>query len=344
MSLESPRTPTILDIAQAAQVSKATVSRVLNGSPRVDPRTRTRVLEAISAAGFQVNRAARSLRTNRTGVVGFLVPVISFFGLILEAMDAQLADEGIAILLASSRRRDPERDPDAIETLVGRGVDALVLAPAADRSAALSNYLRSIRLPIVLLDREVRGLQCDALLVDQGPGIHGALEHLARLGRKRIGLVTRDQKTRPGRQIIARYREGCARLGLPGSPELVAEFGDLDPQVGREGVDRLLEAGADALIASEMTHTASILERLGEHRLRVPDDLPLVVYGQLGTSSNEHTSLPTVAYPIDEIARLTARLVLTRLAGSDSPPRVELVKTLFIDPSRVQNPTQVAAV
>src|SRR4051812_29841580 len=258
------RPPTIVDLAARAGVSKATVSRVLNDSPNVAEETRTRVLDAIAETGFQVNRAARTLRTSRTGLVGFLVPIISIFGLIVEALDRELAADGFSILLTASRRRDATRDLDAIETLVGRGVDALVLAPSDDTSAVLARHLRAVRAPVVLLDRGVRGLRADALLVDQGPGIHGAVAHLRGSGRKRIALLTRDRKTRPGREIIARYEEVVRR-------RLVAEFDDLDREAGRDGVDRLLAAGADAILATgTMEHTASVLERLGGLGVRGP--------------------------------------------------------------------------
>ena len=151
------RAPTILDLAATAGVSKATVSRVLNGSPRVAPETRTRVQAAIDDLGFQVNRAARSLRTSRTGLVGMLVPVISVFGRIVEELDRELAEAGVSILLTASRRRQPERDLEGIEILRAQGVDALVLAPSHDSDPVLARALAGVRTPVVLLDREVPG-------------------------------------------------------------------------------------------------------------------------------------------------------------------------------------------
>lgn len=325
--MSTPR-PTILDLAALTGVSKATVSRVLNSSPNVAEATRALVLDAIAETGFQVNHAARSLRTSRTGLVGFLVPIISVFGLIVEALDRELAAEGISILLTSSRRRLPERDRDAVDTLVGRGVDALVLAPSDDRSASLARALRLSRIPVVLLDRELRGLRADRVLIDQRPGIHGAVRHLRAGGRTRIALLTRDRKTRPGREIIARFDEACPRTPA----RLVAEFDDLDRDAGREGIDRLLAAGADAILATgTMEHTAGLLERLGELGVRVPHDVALAVYGHLPGGGS--TALPTVAYPVEEIALRVARVLLARLAGSTAPPRVEHVQTLFVAPT-----------
>ena len=327
------RAPTILDLAATAGVSKATVSRVLNGSPRVAPETRTRVQAAIDDLGFQVNRAARSLRTSRTGLLGMLVPVISVFGRIVEELDRELADAGVSILLTASRRRHPERDLEGIEILRAQGVDALVLAPSHDRDPVLARVLAAVRTPVVLLDREIAGIDADALYVDQGPGISGALEHLAREGRTRIGLLTRDDKTRPGRQILARYRESLERLGLRTEKALISEFDDLDRRTARDGVDALIAAGADAIISTgTMEHTATVLERLTERDLAVPRDLGLVVYGYVGGSAMGSLRLPTVGYPVDLIARATFRLLQPRLAGLDLPPRVEVVPNVFVPP------------
>jgi LacI family transcriptional regulator len=335
--VSTPRAPTILDLAASAGVSKATVSRVLNGSPGVAPETRTRVQAAIDDLGFQVNRAARSLRTSRTGLVGMLVPVISVFGRIVEELDRELAEVGVSILLTASRRRQPERDLEGIEILRAQGVDALVLAPSHDTDPVLARALATVRTPIVLLDREVPDITADALYVDQRPGIGGALEHLVGQGRTRIGLLTRDDKTRPGRQILASYHAAVARLGLGRIPGLVAEFDDLDRRTARDGVDALIDAGADAIISTgTMEHTATVLERLTERRIAVPRDLGLVVYGYVGGSAMGSLRLPTVAYPVDRIAQATFRLLSPRLAGLQSTPRIEVVPNVFLPPEPVR--------
>jgi LacI family transcriptional regulator len=335
MSTRDPavRPPTILDLAAAARVSKATVSRVLNGSERVAPETRARVIGAIDRLGFQVNLAARSLRTSRTGLVGVLVPVISVFGRIVEELDHDLADAGVSMLLTASRRRQPERDIEAIEMLVGRGVDALVLAPSHDTSPELAQALQAVRAPIVLLDREVPGLDTDAVQVDQGPGISGAMDYLVADARQRIGLLTREAITRPSRQILGRYQEHRTRLGLPADASLVRTFDDLDRQSGRDGVDALLASGAQAIISTgTMEHTTIVLERLTELGVAVPRDVALVVYGYLGTAMGAGSGLPTVAYPVDRIASATYQLLAARLSGSDLPPQIVVVPNVFVAP------------
>ena len=98
------RDPTILDLARAANVSKTTASRVLNGAPNVAPETRARVLEAIKSIDYRVNTAARSLRTTRTFLVGLLVPAINndVFGMIAEVLEEELRHDGVGLVIASS--------------------------------------------------------------------------------------------------------------------------------------------------------------------------------------------------------------------------------------------------
>jgi LacI family transcriptional regulator len=332
-AVRARRPPTILDVAAAANVSKTTVSRVLNGEPRVAEETRGQVLRAMADLGFQVNQGARSLRTRSTGLVGVLVPVISVFGRIVEELDAELAQVGQAMLLTASRRREPDRDITSVELLVARGVDALLIAPSADHDPDLLRALAAIRTPIVLLDREVPGLAADELRVDQEPGIADALRHLAGDGRRRVGLLTRDDRTRPAREIQGAYRRHRDALGLAADDALVAEFDDLDRRTARDGVDKLLAAGADSILSTgTMEHTATVLERLTELRISVPRDVGLVVYGYVGGTMTAWSGLPTVAYPVDEIAHAAFELLRARLDGSGGPPRVEVVPNRFVVP------------
>jgi LacI family transcriptional regulator len=327
------RVPTIHDLAAHAGVSTATVSRVLNGSPRVAAETRQRVLEAVETLGFQVNHAARSLRTSRSGLIGVLVPVISVFGRIVEEFDHDLAETGLSILLTASRRRQADRDIDAVEILVGRGVDALVLTPSDDQSKELRRTLQRVRPPIVLLDREVRGLDADLLAIDQKPAFDDAMAYLAAAGRRRIGLIARDGRTRPARQIHEVYRDANRRLGLAVDRSLETEFDDLDRATARDAVDALRAAGADAIICTgTMEDTATVLERLSELGVAVPRDISLVVYGYVGGATATYTGLPTVAYQVDRIAHAISRLVLARLHGSTAPPRMEVVPNVFLAP------------
>ncbi len=322
------RPRSIVEVARETGVSKTTVSRVLNGSASVAPETRRRVLAAIADSGFQVNQAARSLRTSRTGLIGFLVPVISLFGHILEELDLRLAPEELGILLTSTRRRDPGRDLVALDTLVGRGVDALVAAPSDDRSAELARYLRNLRTPVVLLDREVDGVACDAVHVEHGEALRAAVEHLVAGGRSRLGLIALDGRTRPGRGIVSAFRAACATAGLAPSDFVVQEFTDLDAVAATTGVDEFVERKVDGIVATgTLALTGGILARLAQHGLRVPADVSLVDWDS--GEPSPAASLPAIRYPVAGVAARVAELVLDRLAMPGAAPRTLVVTSSF---------------
>ncbi len=320
--------PTINDIARVSSVSKATVSRVLNNSPSVASETRSRVLHAIDSLDFRANRAAQSLRTSKSALVGLLVPAIDHdvFARVAERLDADLGDLGIGLMITSSQW-DPRRDLRALEALCARSVDALIVSLADDRDPDVCAYLRSVDCPLVLLDREVRGLSCDAVLTEQRQGLTEAIEHLASLGHTRIGLVTMTQNTRPGRELAAAYQSALSQMGLTYAPDLVIPCARFDRDVGSAAVDRLLANGVTAIISvGPMMIIAGILQRLDDLGRRIPDDVSIVTYDENELASAKRPRLTVVSRPIDDMARLASQLVMARLTTPTGSRQVGVVR------------------
>lgn len=324
---------TIVDIAECAGVSKSTVSRVLNGSPRVSPETRAQVLEALERSSYKVNQAARSLRTTRSAMVGLLVPQINneVFGAVAEYLYDGLNDQDVALAITSSGW-SAEGDLRALNTLESRGVDAIVAALAEDRSRRTAQRLRALTCPIVLLDREVRGLACDTVLTDPRPGMDQALDHLMELGHDAIGLMAMTENTRPGRELVASYRAGVRRLGLRRRAELIVTTNYADPCAGRDGAEQLLAAGATAVIMmGSMALVAGLFDHLDHSGLRVPEDLSLVLYTDSPLAAVKRPRLTVISRPISTVGQLATQLVLSRIQseGSD-PPQISVVQTHLI--------------
>jgi LacI family transcriptional regulator len=324
---------TIHDIAATAGVSKSTVSRVLNGSLRVSPETRARVLDAVERSSYQVNHAARSLRTTRSAMVGLLVPQINneVFGAVAEQLYQGLNEQDVALAITSSGWT-AEGDLRALDTLESRGVDAIVAALAEDRSPHTAQRLRALPCPLVLLDREVRGVACDTILTDPRPGMDQALDHLIGLGHHAIGVIAMTENTRPGREMVAAYRAGIERLGLRSSPALIVTTNYADPSAGRAGAEQLLGAGATAIITmGSMTLVAGLFDHLDEAGLRVPEDLSLVLYTDSPLAAVKRPRFTVIARPIPEVGQLATRFVLARMGGdSKAPPRVAVVRTHLV--------------
>ena len=321
------RDPTILDLAHAARVSKTTASRVLNGAPNVAPETRARVLEAIRRIDYRVNAAARSLRTTRTFLVGYLVPAVSndVFGRIAEVLEEELRQQGVGLVIASSGW-DPEGERVALESLRARQVDALVLSLGNDRAPEVGELLSSIDRPLVLIDREVKGVDADVVLTDERGGASAAIEHLASLGHRTVAVAVISTLVRPGRESLAGLRTAIAERGLRCAAEIVVPYARIDRQSGHEVAQQALDNGATAIVCCVPTPvTAGVLERLSELGCDVPRDVSVIGFDDSDLASVIRPPLTVVARPLNQVSRLASRMVTSRLVNPQLPPRVGVV-------------------
>jgi LacI family transcriptional regulator len=323
----------VLDLARETGVSKSTVSRVLNGSPNVSPEARARVNEGVKRLDYRINLAARSLRTTKTALVGLLVPAINneVFAEIAEQLDAELRKAGVMLAVTSSGW-SPEGELSALDALESRGVDAIVVALADDRERRVAARLRLFDAPVVLLDREVSRLQAEAVLTDNRAGIVLCIEHLARLGHRAIGMSTSTDSTRPGRELVAAYRDSLSRLGLDTSEGLLVRSDTYTREAGWAAAKSLIDAGATAIIGcGPVAFIAGALDHLSDRGLDIPQDVSFVEYTDSELATVNRPRLSVILRPVGEIGRLAARLTLARMANERQPRRVEFVSTSFLD-------------
>jgi len=323
----SPRETTIHDVARAANVSKTTASRVLNGAPNVAPETRARVLDAVRQIDYRVNVSARSLRTTRTSLVGLLVPAIvnDVFGRIAEGIEEELRRDDIGLVIASSGW-NTAGERVGLESLRQRRADALVLSLVDDSNPEIASILSAVACPIVLLDRQVNGFEADAVLTDQRNGVTQAVSHLHALGHRTIGIARHTDLVRPGRECGEAFRQAIAANGMTSAGEIVVEYDQVDQHAGRELTSRLIHSGATGIIAAvPLPVTAGIIERLDELGLSVPRDISLIPFNDSVFASIMRPPLTVIARPLDQIARLVCRLVTSRLHDPQRPARVEVV-------------------
>jgi LacI family transcriptional regulator len=340
------RDPTILDLARAAQVSKTTASRVLNGSPNVAPETRARVLEAIKRIDYQVNTAARSLRTTRSFLVGLLVPAIhnDVFGRIAEVLEEELRRDGVGLVITSSGWA-AQGEQMALESLRQRRVDAVVVSLVDDRDPAVASNLATFTSPVVLLDREVKGLDADVVLTDERSAVREAVAHLHALGHRRIGVGHITESVRPGREVRRGFRQALdEHPEVTSAGEVVVEYGHIGRAAGREIADRLVSNGATAILACvPTTITAGVLDRLGELGIGCPADVSLVAFDDNELASVMRPRLTVIARSIDDVSRAASRLVTSRLHEPQRPGRVQLVRMgLIVRESTGPAPVQTA--
>jgi LacI family transcriptional regulator len=321
---------TIREVAKRAEVSVSTVSRVLNDYPFVSDAVRSRVLQAMEELDYRPDVAARSMRTGTSRAVGFVVSDITnpVFSAIAKGADLVLHERGHLLVLANSGN-DPEHEAELMATLRQRRVEGLIIAVADERAQGLARRLASFH-ACVLFDRRVEGSGADAVVSDHAAGMADALAYLAGLGHRRIGLIAGRPGQLGSRARITAYRRLAGRFGLDRDRALV-ETGELSHTTGYEGAQALLalDEPPTAIVAGNNQVTAGVLEALRDLSVRVPTDLSLI-----GTDDVYLTRLHDP--PIDVIDRdliahgeAAARLLLQRLADSDTAPRTVTLPVCF---------------
>lgn len=322
---------TIREVARRAGVSVSTVSRVLNEYPYVSEETRRRVLETMEELEYRPDVAARSMRTGTSRAVGLVFSDISnpLFSAMAKGADSVLHARGLPLVLANSQN-DPEREAELMSALRQRRVDGLIVAVADEQAPSLAERLSGFRAS-VLVDREVEGSRADSVCSDHASGMAEALEHLARLGHRRVALIAGSQGQLGSRARVVAFRKHAARLGLARSRGLV-RTGELSRETGYLAARELLalDPRPTALIAGNNQLTVGVVNALHDLGLRVPDALSLVACDDIDLTRLHEPPIDVITRDPLELGRTAAELLLQRLQDPEAPPRRLLLPTSFV--------------
>ncbi|MET9741656.1 LacI family DNA-binding transcriptional regulator [Streptomyces sp. NPDC006422] len=321
---------TLLDVAHAAGVSKATASRALQRPDMVAESTRLRVREAADRLGFQPNAAARALTTGRTGLVGLIVPTLSnpfFAPLVIGAQQA--AEDTESHLLIAVSEYDAARE-DALADRLSEQADGLIMVTPVGSDAALRERFR--RRPLVLVDRQVGRLP--AVVADTAAGLAELLAHLLDLGHREIAYVSGPSGSWADEQRRAALTAQAAEAGAR-----VRVLGPLPPtfDAGIEA-SRSLPGAATPGLAYNSYLALGLLHGLGAAGLRVPEDISLAAADDLSTLGATTPPVTALDVPLREVGTLAVtrlhevvdgrrRTVTSRvpaapvLRASTAPPR-----------------------
>lgn len=311
------------DVARRADVSITTVSHVLNGTRKVADPTQTRVLAAIEELGYRHNLVARSLKTQRTFTIGLLLSDIQnpFFTAVVRGVEDLALARGYHLFLCNTDE-DPEREDDYLRELGKKQVDGLIVASAAPREDP-AEQLQSQSVPLLLMDREVRGVRADTIRVDNRRGMQLIAEHLVGLGHRRVGLVSGPLDKVSGYERYEGLHDALVGHGVELHPSLV-RFGDFRLEGGKSGTLELLSSSEPptALVVANNQMTLGALFALKELRLVVPRDISIVGFDDTEWAPLVSPPLTTVAQPAYEMGVEAASMLLDRVeAAEESEPR-----------------------
>jgi LacI family transcriptional regulator len=307
---------TLEEIAERAGVSRSTVSRVVNDQPNVRTQVRERVWEVIRETGYQPNAAARSLVTQRTRIIGVIIPEAvtrlftdPFFSIFLRGVTDACNTHHYNLML--SLFSGPSDQDEMYRRIVGSGhLDGVLVASTRADDPLFSKLLQD-ELPFVLAGR-LPDERVNYVDVDNVAAARTAVEHLIRLGHERIATITGPFAMTSGQDRLEGYRLALEAHRIPVRDELVFE-GEFTESSGRSGAQELLSASPTAIFTASDSMAIGALKALREAGLRVPEDVALVGFDDVPVATAVEPALTTMRQPIQGLGSRAAELLLDLL-------------------------------
>lgn len=325
---------TLDDIAHIAEVSRATVSRVVNNHPNVSDKMRQRVQKIIDETGFQPNLVARSLVSKQTKLLGLVIPrnIHGFFGdpyysRLVEGISQACNFFDYTLALFIFQTEDDERKIFPRLTQ-GRFVDGIIVQ-ATGLGDELVPDVNKWKIPYIFVGRPLLETAVSYLDVDNVAGAYQAVSHLIQLGHHKIGTVTGALNTSVGRDRLEGYRQALAHQGLEIDNNLIKE-GDFTETSAYDATAQLLKHHPDAIFAASDTMALGVLRAITDANLAVPYDIALVGYDDLPPATLANPQLTTIRQPIRRFGYKAVETLLDMIQNGSQPLRRIMFDTELI--------------
>lgn len=347
------RAVTVSDVAQEANVSKATAARVLGNYGVVSEKVREGVLAAAKRLDYRPNELARSMSTGKSGIIGVVVGDIEnpFFSLAVRGISDAARAAGFNVILANSGEQI-ETEKAALRLLTGKRVDGLIVTPSESRDIShLRDILRS-GTPLALLDRALSDLDVDTVTVDDKQAALLATRLLVKAGHSNVCYLTAvdtdehayrdiDQiYTSSVRDRIQGFLQACAEAGID-QPERLVRLGATSQHETRAIVSELLRQSQrpTAILASDSVIALETFKAVRETGLSVPGDISLITFHNADWTSVTSPPITVIDQPVYNLGKAVAELLIRRLKGHAHPPERVILPTHIIERGSIAPPT-----
>ncbi|CAM4243507.1 LacI family transcriptional regulator [Paenibacillus endophyticus] len=307
---------TIYDVAAKASVSAMTVSRVINNTGKISDKTRAKVKRVMEELGYVPNQTARSLVLQQTKLLFLLITDIMnpFYTTLARGAEDAAKRSGYRLLFGNSDE-SIEKESDYVTTILTTRVDGVLVAPAGDPSLPHLESLRKHKVPFVLLDREVPGIECDIVLGDSKDGARRLVEHLVAKGHRNIAFVNGSPSVSSARLRLQGYQDGMKLSDLAYNERYVFEtsFGPLSDltEMG-QWLDQL-DPAPTAIVAGNNVLAVEILRLFRERGISVPEDISIVCFDDLGPYSEVEPFLTVAAQQAYQFGYMGMQMLVERI-------------------------------
>src|SRR5450759_1986971 len=321
---------TIDELAELSGVSRATVSRVLNGGS-VSEKTRRRVEAILDASNYRPNMAARSLASGRSNVIGVVMHIDPhllfqdpYFGQLMQGMSTALADQSAGMMLWLGNRSKEE----TLGTILSMGILDGVVVTANDLDDPLVDGLLASSLPTMLVGHRKADRTASYVDVDNVHAADAMTTHLVSIGRCRVGYITGTPRNVAAVDRLAGYRRAMQRAGLT-NEDLIVE-GDFNAASGVTGAATLLDRGADAIFGANDATALGALETIRARGLRVPEDVALAGFDDLEFAAHLDPPLTTIRQGVRQQGAEAVSNLFQLIADREGSPRRVLLPTELV--------------
>jgi len=305
---------TLRMVAEKAGVSVNTASRAINNKPDINKETKKQVLRIAKELGYIRNAAAFALRTKKTETIGVVIADNRnpFYAEVLSGMEIAARENNYHIILANTQR-DYNKEEEAINLLLAKRVDGLLIAPVQDRDDDIA-YLVGKRFPFVIVGRDFENIEADAVYNDEIKGGFLATEYLIKKGHKRIAFINGFLYKSPAKGRLTGYKQALKKYDIP-LDDILISVGDIDVEDGYRRTKQLLEKELDftAIFAYNDMMALGVIQALKEKNLRIPGDIELVGYDDIPFASFVNPPLTTIKIKKQELGVESVNLLLSRI-------------------------------
>ena len=332
---------TLQDVADAASVSKATVSLALSNNPRISEPTKQRVLAAVESLGYVYNQLAASLRTQRSFTVGFVIADLSnpFNAELASGAESQMTAGNFSMLLGATSY-DLNTQSRMVKTMLERDVDGLILSPVTGTdSKTLEKIARHC--PLVLLSQHYASLAVDCVGMDNEAGTERAVEFLVQQGHDRIAFIGGHDKTPTRQSRLEGYRKVLEKHKIPYDPALCVSS-PVSRRGGYDAIQRILDAPKPPTAAYCYGDVIAFGVILGLRAAGIEAGKAFAVIGfdNVAEASLWQPSLTTVSTNPKGMGEQAARLMLQRIAEPDMPVQRVIMPSRLIKRDSTASPAQ----
>ena len=331
---------TMLDVSRRAGVSKATVSRVLNGTGQVKESTRQKVFKAMQALDYRPNFLARSLANRTSNSIGLVVSTFDgfYFGRLLQQASRQTESHGKQLIVTDGHDT-PEREQEAVQMLADRQCDAIILYTRYMSEKAILALADSITMPLIIINRDVSLARERAIFFEQEDAAFQAVDYLISQGHREIACISVPGHTPTGKSRLMGYRKALEKNGIDWDPAKV-KYGDSSMTRGYDACNELLQEGVtfSALFACNDDMALGASKALHQAGLNIPQDVSLFGFDDAPSAKWLEPGLSTVYLPIDTMITTAIDQAIRMVNGEEIEPIPPFTGTLVLRDSVTTGP------